>query len=75
MGAVDVETCTFEPVYNPNPWAGAVFGAMIDTQMIERVVSGGESPEEAWQWAIGEMQKAADEWKAEHPDWVPVASQ
>lgn len=75
MGAVDVETCTFDPVYNPNPWSGLVFDTMIDVQMLERVLVGGETPEEAWQWAIAEMQKAADEWKAEHPDWKPVASQ
>jgi hypothetical protein len=43
--------------------------------MVERVIVGGESPEEAWKWAYTEMQRVADEWKAEHPDWKPIASQ
>jgi ABC-type glycerol-3-phosphate transport system substrate-binding protein len=75
MGAVDVENCTFDPVYNPNAMSGAVFESMIEGQMIERVVVGGESPEEAWEWAYTEMQRLADEWKAENPDWKPLASQ
>ncbi len=75
MGALDVETCTFDPVYNPMPWGGGIWGSSpIEAQMIERVVVGGESPEDAWKWACTEMQKVADEWKAEHPDWEPVAS-
>jgi len=76
MGAVDVETCTFDPVYNPMPWGASIWGSSpIEAQMVERVVVGGESPEEAWEWAYTEMQRIADEWKAEHPDWKPVASQ
>jgi ABC-type glycerol-3-phosphate transport system substrate-binding protein len=75
MGAVDVETCTFDPAYNPMPWGAAIFGPALSGQMIERVVSGGESPEDAWEWAYTEMQRIADEWKAEHPDWKPVAGQ
>jgi multiple sugar transport system substrate-binding protein len=73
MGAVDVDTCTFDPVYNPMPWGGTVTGNYIASQMIERVAVGGESPEAAWEWAYTEMQNAADEWKAEHPDWEPIA--
>ena len=50
-------------------------GNTIDAAMIEKVVVGGETPEAAWKWAYGEMQIAADEWKAEHPDWRPVGGQ
>ena len=75
MGAVDVATCTFDPVYNPMPWGSGIFGVSIPGQMIERVVVGGESPEDAWKWAYTEMQRVADEWKAEHPDWQPMATQ
>ena len=75
MGAVDVETCTFDPAYNPMPWASEIIGQSISAQMIERVVVGGESPEDAWKWAYTEMQRIADEWKAEHPDWEPQATQ
>jgi ABC-type glycerol-3-phosphate transport system substrate-binding protein len=76
MGAMDVETCTFDPVYNPMPWGGGIFGSSpIEAQMIERVVVGGETPEEAWEWAYTEMGRVADEWKAENPDWKPIAGQ
>lgn len=73
MGAVDTETCTLNASFNPMPWAGCVIGdAPIDAAMIQRVVVNGEDPEAAWQWAIAEMQKCADTWKAENPDWEPV---
>jgi len=75
MGAVDVNTCTFDPVYNPMPWAAGIWGSSpIEAQMVERVFVGGESPEDAWKWAYTEMKRIADEWKAEHPDWKPAAS-
>jgi hypothetical protein len=76
MGAMETDTCTFNPVYNPMPWGGEIFGSSpIEAQMVEKVIVGGETPEEAWEWAYTEMQRIADEWKAEHPDWVPAASQ
>ncbi|MFN2303613.1 MAG: ABC transporter substrate-binding protein [Anaerolineales bacterium] len=76
MGALETDTCTFNPVYNPMPWGGEIFGASpIEAQMVEKVVVGGMSPEEAWKWAYTEMQRIADEWKAEHPDWVPPLGQ
>jgi hypothetical protein len=53
------------------PWAGGIIGNVVSAQMIEKVVVGGMSPEEAWEWAVGEMQQVSDEWKAEHPDWEP----
>ncbi len=75
MGAVETDTCTFNPVYNPMPWSNEIFGeSPIDAQMIEKVVVGGMSPEDAWKWAYTEMQRIADQWKAEHPDWKPTAS-
>ncbi|MBU1682536.1 extracellular solute-binding protein [Patescibacteria group bacterium] len=75
MGALETDTCTFNPIYNPMPWSNEIFGeSPIDAQMIEKVVVGGMAPEDAWKWAYTEMQKIADEWKAEHPDWTPVAA-
>ena len=73
MGAINTEACEYEPTLNPMPWGGAIFGRTppIDSEMIQRVVVGGETPEEAWEWAYTEMQKAADEWKAANPDWTP----
>lgn len=75
MGAVNTETCEVNPVYNPMPWASAIFGRQppVLAEMIQRIVVNGEAPEAAWEWAYTEMQEAADEWKAEHPDWEPVA--
>lgn len=72
MGAVDTETCTFDPEFNIMPWAGGIIGNFVSAQMIEKVVVGGESPEEAWQWAVEEMRRVSDEWKAEHPEWEPT---
>jgi len=73
MGALETDTCTFNPVYNPTPWGGGIWGASpIEAQMIEKVVVGGMSPEDAWVWAYTEMQRIADEWKAENPDWKPA---
>jgi hypothetical protein len=55
------------------PWASAIFSRNppIDAEMLQRIVINGESPDTAWEWAYTEMQKAADEWKAAHPDWTP----
>jgi ABC-type glycerol-3-phosphate transport system substrate-binding protein len=76
MGAMETDTCTFNPVYNPTPWGGGIWGAApIESQMVEKVIVGGMSPEDAWVWAYTEMQRVADEWKAEHPDWVPAVNQ
>lgn len=76
MGALETDTCTFNPVYNPMPWGGGIWGASpIETQMVEKVFVGGMSAEDAWVWAYTEMQRVADEWKAEHPDWVPGIEQ
>jgi ABC-type glycerol-3-phosphate transport system substrate-binding protein len=73
MGALETDSCTFNPVYNPMPWGGGIFGASpIEAQMVEKVIVGGMSTEEAWKWAYTEMQRVADEWKAENPDWVPA---
>ena len=75
MGALETDTCTFNPVYNPMPWSNEIFGeSPIDAQMIEKVVVGGMAPEDAWKWAYTEMQKISDTWKAEHPDWTPTSS-
>jgi multiple sugar transport system substrate-binding protein len=72
MGAVDVESCTFEPTVNPMPWMGACSPSVpIDSELIQRVVIEGESPEEAWQWAIEQWKTCSEEWKAEHPGWAP----
>ena len=69
FGAIDTGLLTI-----PALWGGAIFGRTppIDSEMIQRVVVGGETPEEAWEWAYTEMQKAADEWKAANPDWTPA---
>ncbi len=75
MGGVDVKTGTFDCAYNPCPWSGGVFGAKLGVQMIVDVYVGGDTPEDAWTRAYTEMQRVADEWKAEHPDWKPVVSQ
>jgi hypothetical protein len=75
MGAIDPETCEFDPEYNPMPWAGGLLGPWIPAQMIEKVVVGGESAEDAMAWAVSEMERVAEEWKAENPDWEPPISE
>lgn len=73
MGAVDTKTCTLNATFNPLPWSGCIVGEPpVDAAMIQRVVINGEDPEAAWQWAIDEMKKCADTWKAENPDWKPI---
>jgi len=57
------------------PWAGSLLGPWIPAQMIEKVVVGGESAEDALAWAVGEMERVAEEWKAENPDWEPPISE
>ncbi|MCZ7570736.1 MAG: extracellular solute-binding protein [Ardenticatenaceae bacterium] len=73
MGAVDPDTCEFNPTLNPMPWGGAIFSRKppIDAEMIQRIVVNKEPVEDAWKWAYTEMQKVADEWKAANPDWKP----
>ncbi len=75
MGAVDVNTCRFDPTFNPMPWAGPIFGRKppIDAELLQRIVVRKESPEAAWQWAVAEMKKAVAAWKTENPDWKPGA--
>jgi ABC-type glycerol-3-phosphate transport system substrate-binding protein len=75
MGAVDTESCTFNPVYNPMPWSSEIFARSptIDAEMLQRIVVNSETPESAWEWAYTEMEKIANDWKAANPDWKPVA--
>jgi len=75
MGAVDTDTCEFNPVYNPMPWSSEIFGRTptITAEMLQRIVVNGETPEAAWEWAYTEMERIAKEWKAAHPDWKPMA--
>ena len=55
--------------YGP-PWGGPIFsrGGIIDI-MFQNIYVGGDSPEAAWQEAVGLMQTAQEEWLADHPDW------
>jgi ABC-type glycerol-3-phosphate transport system substrate-binding protein len=75
MGAVDTETCEFNPVYNPMPWSSEIFARTptIDAEMLQRIVVNDETPEAAWEWAYTEMERIANDWKAANPDWKPVA--
>jgi ABC-type glycerol-3-phosphate transport system substrate-binding protein len=74
MGAVDTDTCEFNPTYNPMPWSSEIFGRTptITAEMLQRIVVNGEDPEAAWTWAYTEMERIANEWKAANPDWQPM---
>jgi len=74
MGAVNTETCEFNPTYNPMPWSSEIFARSptIVGEMLQRIVVNGETPEAAWEWAYTEMERIANEWKAANPDWKPV---
>ena len=73
MGYVDTDTCEIEWVYNPVPWASQLWSGSptIDAEMLQKIVVEGWSVDDAWQWEIDELKRISDEWKAEHPDWVP----
>ncbi len=74
MGAVNTETCEFNPTYNPMPWSSEIFARSptVVGEMLQRIVVNGETPEAAWEWAYTEMERIANEWKAANPDWKPV---
>ena len=74
MGAVNTDTCEFDAIYNPMPWASEIFARTptITAEMLQRIVVTNEAPETAWEWAYTEMERIADEWKAANPDWKPV---
>jgi len=73
MGYVNTDTCEIKWEYNPVPWGGTLWGGSptVDAEMLQMILVEGKSPEEAWQWEIDELNRVADEWKAEHPDWKP----
>lgn len=75
MGAVEPDG-KWNPVFNPMPWSSALFARKppIDAEMLQRIGVKGESPEAAWKWAIEEMKKAADDWKAKNPGWKPLVT-
>ncbi len=72
MGAI--EQGHLNPAFNPMPWSGAIFGRRppIDSEMIQRIVVGGERIEDAHRWAADEMRKASQDWKAKNPGWTPL---
>jgi ABC-type glycerol-3-phosphate transport system substrate-binding protein len=75
MGFVDTNACSFKWVYNPVPWGGTLWAASptVDAAMLQKILVEGASVDEAWQWEVDELQRIADEWKADHPDWTAEA--
>jgi ABC-type glycerol-3-phosphate transport system substrate-binding protein len=63
--------CDFDKQDYGPPWGGPIFsrGGIIDI-MFQNIYIGGDSPEDAWQEAIGLMKEAQEEWLADHPDWT-----
>lgn len=56
------------------PWAAGIWGGTpVDAAMLQKIVVGKEPVEQAWQWAVGEMKRISDEWKAANPGWKPSA--
>lgn len=56
----------------PPPWSDDVFSAsgIIDA-MLQEITMGGQTPEDAWQYAVIQLQQTVSTWKAQHPDWQP----
>lgn len=73
MGAVDLATCKFDPQPNPTPWANTIYSGSptVISEMIQRIVVDGQTPEEAWKWAYTRLDDVAKEWKAANPNWTP----
>ncbi|MCI0679257.1 MAG: extracellular solute-binding protein [Actinobacteria bacterium] len=77
MGAIDLDSCEFNPAPNPNPWAAEIFSGTptLISEMIGRIVVDGESAEDAWRDTYTRMGEIADEYKAANPDWEPAPRQ
>lgn len=71
MGSVDSGAFT-QKLSNVCPWGSTVWGdPALDGQMLQEILISGRDPEEAWTAASAAMGKAAEDWKAENPDWTP----
>ena len=61
-------------ISNICPWASAVWGSPpIDGTMFQEILINGKAVEEAWTEAAAAMGAAAEDWKAQNPDWTPPA--
>lgn len=70
MGYVDTATCSFDWKYNPVPWGGTLWAGSptVDAAMLQKILVEGMSIDDAWQWEVQELQRIADEWRAENPE-------
>jgi multiple sugar transport system substrate-binding protein len=65
----------FAKEFNPCPWAGPAFGGNNPLgKMITGILFRDTPVEQAWQQAANELGKIAEDWKAQNPDWEPVAA-